>query len=45
VVEDDADVRAYVVETLGGMGYDVLEGPIRCRFRTKNQQPARRLRS
>jgi two-component system, NtrC family, sensor kinase len=25
VVEDDADVRAYVVETLGGMGYDVLE--------------------
>jgi CheY-like chemotaxis protein/two-component sensor histidine kinase len=25
VVEDDADVRAYVVETLGGLGYDVLE--------------------
>jgi two-component system, NtrC family, sensor kinase len=25
VVEDDADVRAYVVDTLGGMGYDVLE--------------------
>ena len=23
--EDDADVRAYVVETLGGLGYDVLE--------------------
>jgi CheY-like chemotaxis protein len=25
VAEDDADVRAYVVDTLGGMGYDVLE--------------------
>jgi CheY-like chemotaxis protein len=25
VVEDDADVRAYVVETLRGLGYDVLE--------------------
>ena len=25
MVEDDADVRAYVVETLGGLGYDVLE--------------------
>jgi CheY-like chemotaxis protein len=25
VVEDDADVRAYVVDTLGGMGYDVLQ--------------------
>jgi two-component system NtrC family sensor kinase len=25
VVEDDADVRAYVTETLGGLGYDVLE--------------------
>jgi two-component system NtrC family sensor kinase len=25
VAEDDADVRAYVVETLGGLGYDVLE--------------------
>jgi signal transduction histidine kinase len=25
VVEDDPDVRAYVVDTLGGMGYDVLE--------------------
>jgi CheY-like chemotaxis protein len=25
VVEDDADVRAYVVETLGALGYDVLE--------------------
>jgi CheY-like chemotaxis protein len=25
VVEDDADVRAYVVDTLGGLGYDVLE--------------------
>jgi signal transduction histidine kinase len=25
VVEDDADVRAYVAETLGGLGYDVLE--------------------
>jgi len=25
VVEDDADVRAYVVEALGGLGYDVLE--------------------
>jgi two-component system NtrC family sensor kinase len=25
VVEDDADVRAYVVETLGGLGYDVLQ--------------------
>ena len=25
VVEDDADVRAYVVEALGGFGYDVLE--------------------
>jgi CheY-like chemotaxis protein len=25
VVEDDADVRAYVVDTLGDMGYDVLE--------------------
>jgi CheY-like chemotaxis protein len=24
VVEDDPDVRAYVVDTLGGMGYDVL---------------------
>jgi two-component system NtrC family sensor kinase len=25
VVEDDADVRSYVVDTLGGLGYDVLE--------------------
>jgi CheY-like chemotaxis protein len=25
VVEDDADVRAYVVETLRGLGYEVLE--------------------
>ena len=25
VVEDDADVRGYVVETLGALGYDVLE--------------------
>jgi CheY-like chemotaxis protein len=25
VVEDDAAVRGYVVETLGGLGYDVLE--------------------
>jgi signal transduction histidine kinase len=25
VVDDDADVRAYVAETLGGLGYDVLE--------------------
>ena len=25
VVEDDPDVRAYVVDTLGGMGYDVLQ--------------------
>jgi two-component system, NtrC family, sensor kinase len=25
VVEDEADVRAYVVETLGSLGYDVLE--------------------
>ena len=25
VVEDDADVRAYVVETLAALGYDVLE--------------------
>jgi signal transduction histidine kinase/CheY-like chemotaxis protein len=25
VVEDDDDVRAYVAETLGGLGYDVLE--------------------
>jgi len=25
VVEDDADVRAYVVETLRGVGYEVLE--------------------
>jgi CheY-like chemotaxis protein len=25
VVEDDADVRGYVVETLGLLGYDVLE--------------------
>lgn len=25
VVEDDADVRSYVVETLGTLGYDVLE--------------------
>jgi two-component system NtrC family sensor kinase len=25
VVEDDVDVRAYVVDTLGSMGYDVLE--------------------
>jgi two-component system, NtrC family, sensor kinase len=25
VVEDDADVRAYVADTLGGLGYDVLE--------------------
>jgi CheY-like chemotaxis protein len=24
-VEDDADVREYVVETLGGLGYDVLQ--------------------
>jgi CheY-like chemotaxis protein len=25
VVEDDPDVRSYVAETLGGLGYDVLE--------------------
>jgi CheY-like chemotaxis protein len=25
VVEDDGDVRAYVLDTLGGLGYDVLE--------------------
>ena len=25
VVEDDSDVRAYIVETLGGLGYDVLD--------------------
>jgi Histidine kinase-, DNA gyrase B-, and HSP90-like ATPase len=25
VVEDDTDVRGYVVETLGGLGYDVLQ--------------------
>ena len=25
VVEDDDDVRSYIVETLGGLGYDVLE--------------------
>jgi signal transduction histidine kinase/CheY-like chemotaxis protein len=25
VVEDDADVRGYVVDTLGGLGYDVLQ--------------------
>jgi signal transduction histidine kinase/CheY-like chemotaxis protein len=25
VVEDDTDVRAYIVETLGGLGYDVLQ--------------------
>jgi two-component system, NtrC family, sensor kinase len=25
VVEDDADVRAYIVQTLGGLGYNVLE--------------------
>ncbi len=25
VVEDDNDVRAYIVETLGGLGYDVLD--------------------
>jgi two-component system, NtrC family, sensor kinase len=25
VVEDDTEVRAYVAETLGGLGYDVLE--------------------
>jgi CheY-like chemotaxis protein len=25
VVEDDADVRSYVVETLSVLGYDVLE--------------------
>jgi two-component system NtrC family sensor kinase len=25
VVEDDSDVRNYVVETLGGLGYDVVE--------------------
>ena len=25
VVEDDSDVRGYVVETLGGLGYDVLD--------------------
>jgi signal transduction histidine kinase/CheY-like chemotaxis protein len=27
VVEDDAEVRAYVVEALGGLGYDVLHAP------------------
>jgi signal transduction histidine kinase len=27
VVEDDAAVRTYVAETLGGLGYDVLEAP------------------
>ncbi len=27
VVEDDTEVRAYVVETLVGLGYDVLEAP------------------
>jgi signal transduction histidine kinase/ActR/RegA family two-component response regulator len=27
VVEDDAEVRAYVVETLRGLGYDVIEAP------------------
>ncbi len=27
LVEDDADVRSYVAETLGGLGYDVLEAP------------------
>lgn len=27
VVEDDDDVRGYVVETLGTLGYDVLEAP------------------
>jgi two-component system NtrC family sensor kinase len=25
VVEDDTDVRTYIVETLGGLGYDVLQ--------------------
>jgi signal transduction histidine kinase/CheY-like chemotaxis protein len=25
VVEDDTEVRSYIVETLGGLGYDVLE--------------------
>ncbi len=27
VVEDDAEVRAYIVEALGRLGYDVLEAP------------------
>jgi CheY-like chemotaxis protein len=27
VVEDDADVRAYVVEALGALGYEVLQAP------------------
>ncbi len=27
VVEDDPEVRSYVAETLGGLGYDVLEAP------------------
>ena len=27
VVEDDAEVRAYIVEALGTLGYDVLEAP------------------
>jgi len=41
VVEDDADVRGYVVETLGNLGYDVREaGDGEAALRLIKEQPA-----